>query len=83
MDNDFDYDDDDDDDDDDDSVDKSVSVKLKDGGVDYESIVHDEDQLLHPHPNFWLFIQITEEYVNVYFHHRYAISSQIYKQVIR
>ena len=31
----------------------------------------DEDQMLQPHPQFWLFLNVTDELINVYFHHRY------------
>jgi len=40
---------------------------------DFESVLNDEEHVLHPHPKFWLFLQITEELVNVYFHHRYGV----------
>ncbi|XP_066910551.1 KICSTOR complex protein SZT2-like [Clytia hemisphaerica] len=32
--------------------------------------VDDEEKMLQPHPQFWLFLEIDEELVNVYFHHR-------------
>ena len=32
--------------------------------------MEDEEKMLQPHPKFWLFLEITEELVNVYFHHR-------------
>lgn len=41
----------------------------KDDGAD--SVLYDDDEMLHPHPQFWLFMYISEESVNVYLHHRY------------
>ena len=32
--------------------------------------LEDEEKMLQPHPQFWLFLEIDEELVNVYFHHR-------------
>ena len=37
----------------------------------------DEDQMLQPHPQFWLFLHITDELVNVFFHHRYPFTKRL------
>lgn len=44
--------------------------EMRSSHKDFESVVYEDDQMLQPHPQFWLFMQISEESVNVYLHHR-------------
>ena len=43
--------------------------------VSNESSEFEEEHSLRPHPHFWLFMQITEESVFVYWHRRYKYLS--------
>lgn len=56
-----------------------TTEELRSSQKEFESVLYEDDQMLQPHPQFWLFLKISEESVNIYLHHRLVITFEIIK----